>query len=211
MAGRSISTRSIQVREMDIPDVFLITTERFGDERGLFYESYREDVLSEVLDHPLRIVQANYSVSHRNVLRGIHGAAVPPGQAKIVSCLRGTALDFSIDLRVGSPTFGRYEMVVLDQHSCASVYLGEGMGHAFLALTDDTCMHYQCSTTYVPQDVITVHPLDPEIRLPFRLPEAAILSPTDTAAPTLAEAAERGLLPSYEDCVTYHAKLRANG
>ena len=210
MGGRSLSTRSMHVRETGISDVFLVTTEKFGDERGTFYESYREEVLADVLGHPLRIVQANYSVSHRNVVRGVHAAVVPPGQAKLVSCVRGAVLDVAVDLRVGSPTFGRHEAIVLDQRCGASVYLGEGMGHAFLSLVDDTCMHYQCSSSYVAADVVTVHPLDPELGLPFRLAEAPILSTVDATAPTLAEAVAKGLLPTYAACLDLYAAAAAS-
>ncbi|TMR36757.1 dTDP-4-keto-6-deoxy-D-glucose epimerase [Nonomuraea zeae] len=198
----------MHVRRLAIPDALLITAERFDDERGLFYEAYREEVLAEALGHPLRVVQSNFSVSRRRVVRGVHGAAVPPGLAKIVTCVRGTVLDAVVDLRVGSPTFGQHALTVLDQRARASVYLGEGLGHAFMALTDDTCVQYQCSQPYRPQDVITVHPLDPELGLPFALPEPPIVSGHDAAAPTLQEALERGLLPSYQSCVDYHDSLR---
>ncbi len=204
----TVSTRSLDIRPLEIPDVFLITSKEFADDRGIFYEAYREDVLAEALGHPLRIVQTNYSVSHRHVLRGIHGAAVPPGQAKIVTCVSGAVLDFAVDLRVGSPTFGKYEMTVLDDRTRAAVYLGEGLGHAFLALRDGTRVQYQCSTMYVPEDVITVDPLDPRIGLPFRLPEPPIMSPNDAKAPTLEELADSGRLPTYEACLAYQAGLR---
>ncbi|MFG1751911.1 dTDP-4-dehydrorhamnose 3,5-epimerase family protein [Streptosporangium sandarakinum] len=204
MAVRDVHTRSMHVRQMAVPGAFLVTAERFDDERGTFYEAYREDVLAEALGHPPKVVQTNFSVSHRGVLRGIHGAVVPPGLAKLVTCVRGAVLDAVVDLRAGSPTFGRYEVTVLDHRSRACVYLSEGLGHAFLALEDDTCVQYQCSETYRPRDVITVNPLDPEIGLPFRTPEPPILSPGDAAAPTLREALERGLLPSYQDCLDHH-------
>jgi dTDP-4-dehydrorhamnose 3,5-epimerase len=200
MSTASLSTRSMTVRPLDISGAFLISSRSFTDERGAFFEAYREDVLTDVLGYQPKIVQTNYSVSHRNVLRGVHGATVPPGLAKLVTCVRGSMLDFAVDLRTGSPTFGKWDMTVLNGHGTSSVYLEEGLGHAFVALDDDTCVQYQCSEFYRPQDVITVHPLDPEIGLPLRLPGAPILSDGDAAAPTLGEAAERGLLPSYDSC-----------
>ncbi|WP_091293741.1 dTDP-4-dehydrorhamnose 3,5-epimerase family protein [Micromonospora halophytica] len=190
------------VRPLDISGAFLISSRSFTDERGAFFEVYREDVLTDVLGYqPPKIVQTNYSVSRSNVLRGIHGAAVPPGLAKLVTCVRGSMLDFVVDLRTGSPTFGKWDMIVLNGRDAASLYVEEGLGHAFVALDDDTCVQYQLSELYRPQDVITVHPLDPEIGLPLRLPAAPVLSDRDAAAPTLREAAERGLLPSYDSCM----------
>ncbi|UNO43953.1 dTDP-4-dehydrorhamnose 3,5-epimerase family protein [Streptomyces sp. MST-110588] len=190
----------MQVRSLGIPDVLLVTSTSFDDERGQFFETYREDALSEAVGRPVRIVQTNVSVSRRGVLRGIHGTAVPPGQAKLVSCLRGAVLDFAVDLRVGSPTFGAYEMTVLDARSAAAVYLGEGLGHAFYAMEDDTCVQYQCTAGYVPQDVITVDAFDPDIGLPLRLPRPPVMSPGDTDAPSLRALLDAGRLPSYEDC-----------
>ncbi|MFI9639177.1 dTDP-4-dehydrorhamnose 3,5-epimerase family protein [Micromonospora sp. NPDC051925] len=193
------------VQPLDISGAFLISSRSFSDERGAFFEAYREDVLTEVLGYQPKIVQTNYSTSHRNVLRGIHGAAVPPGLAKFVTCVRGSMLDFVVDLRTGSPTFGAWDMIVLDGRGASSVYVEEGLGHAFVALDDDTCVQYQLSELYRPQDVVTVYPLDPEIGLPLRLPDAPILSDRDAAGPTLREAVERGLLPSYAACLALRA------
>ncbi|MFF5173675.1 dTDP-4-dehydrorhamnose 3,5-epimerase family protein [Micromonospora sp. NPDC000089] len=201
MSRAGLNNRSMAVRPLDISGAFLISSRSFTDERGAFFEVYREDVLTEVLGYPPRIVQTNYSVSHSNVLRGIHGAAVPPGLAKLVTCVRGLMLDFVVDLRTGSPTFGKWDMIILNGHDASSVYVEEGLGHAFVALVDDTCVQYQLSELYRPQDVITVHPLDPEIGLPLRLPDGPVLSDRDAAAPTLSEAAELGLLPSYDSCM----------
>ncbi len=210
LAGTAgLSTRSMTVRPLDISGAFLISSRRFTDERGAFVEVYREDVLTEALGYQPGIVQSNYSVSHRNVLRGVHGATVPPGLAKLVTCLRGTMLDFAIDLRTGSPTFGKWDMTVLDGHGTTSVYLEEGLGHAFVALEDDTCVQYQCSELYRAQDVVTVNPLDPELGLPLRLPGDPILSGGDAAAPALREAAELGLLPSYDSCTALRGAARS--
>ncbi|WP_328345857.1 dTDP-4-dehydrorhamnose 3,5-epimerase family protein [Micromonospora sp. NBC_00421] len=193
------------VRPLDIDGAFLISSRSFTDDRGVFFEAYREDVLAEVLGYPPKLVQTNYSVSHRNVLRGVHGAAVPPGLAKFVTCVRGSMLDFVVDLRTGSPTFAKWDMIVLDGRGASSIYVEEGLGHAFVALDDDTCVQYHLSELYRPQDVITVHPLDPEIGLPLRLPGAPVLSDRDAAAPSLREAVERGLLPGYDACLALRA------
>jgi dTDP-4-dehydrorhamnose 3,5-epimerase len=193
------------IRPLPISDTHLLVPAPFGDERGRFLETVRTDLLAEAVGHPVRIVQANQSISRRGVLRGIHATSVPDGQAKVVTCLYGAILDFAVDLRVGSPTFARWAMTVLDARSGASVYLGEGVGHAFYALQDDTCVQYLCSETYVPEQVITVDVFDPQIGIAVHLPEPPILSETDAAAPSLADLGAAGRLPRYEDCLNLHA------
>jgi len=193
------------IRPLPISDTHLLVPTPFGDERGRFLETVRADVLAEAVGHPVRIVQTNQSISRRGVLRGIHATSVPDGQAKVVTCLRGAVLDFAVDLRVGSPTFARWAMTVLDARSGASVYLGEGVGHAFYALHDDTCVQYLCSETYVSEQVITVDVFDPQIGIAVHLPEPPILSETDAAAPSLADLRAAGRLPRYEDCLNLHA------
>ena len=98
----------------------------------------------------LDLAQANCSVSAAGVLRGIHFSDVPPGQAKYVTCVRGAALDVVVDIRVGSPTFGQWDSVLLDDVDRRQMYLAEGLGHAFMALEDDTTIVYLCSTGYAP-------------------------------------------------------------
>ena len=105
----------------------------------------------EALGFDLTVAQVNHSVSARGVIRGVHFADVPPGQAKYVYCPRGALLDVIVDVRVGSPTFGLVEAVELDAASCRAVYLAEGLGHAFVALEDDTAMTYLCSTAVQPR------------------------------------------------------------
>ena len=104
----------MDIRPLSIEGAWEISPKLHGDPRGLFTEWYRFDRLAEVVGHPLRLAQANLSVSSRGVVRGIHFADVPPGQAKYVTCVRGAVLDVVVDLRVGSPTFGRWEGVRLD-------------------------------------------------------------------------------------------------
>jgi dTDP-4-dehydrorhamnose 3,5-epimerase len=131
------------------------------------------------------------------VIRGVHFADVPPGQAKYVHCAHGALLDVVVDVRVGSPTFGRHEAVLLDAAEHRAVYLAEGLGHAFCALADGTVAGYLCSTPYAPAIERAVHPLDPELGLPWPADLAHVLSDKDAAAPTLAEARAAGLLPTF--------------
>jgi dTDP-4-dehydrorhamnose 3,5-epimerase len=200
----------VKIRQLGIEGAWEISPQRHGDPRGLFMEWYRFDRLAEAVGHPLRLAQANLSVSARGVVRGIHFADVPPGQAKYVTCVRGAVLDVIVDLRVGSPTFGRWEGVRLDDVDRRAVYLSEGLGHGFCALTDDATLSYLCSTTYNPTGEHAVHPLDADLAIEWPA-EAPQLSARDAAAPTLAQARESGLLPEYEACRAFTASLRPDG
>jgi len=190
----------MEIRELALPDLYLIVPHGHPDDRGVFHESFRRDKISEAIGRTFTIEQSNLSISHKGVLRGIHGVRGPMSQAKLVSCLRGAVMDIVIDLRVGSPTFGRREVVWLDHRSVRSLYISEGLGHAFLALEDDTVMNYHCSKTYVAEAVYTVRPLDPALALPWGLTDDPIISDNDRSAPTLGEALDRGLLPTYAEC-----------
>ncbi|MEW2430872.1 dTDP-4-dehydrorhamnose 3,5-epimerase [Micromonospora sp. NPDC047644] len=200
----------MKIRELSIEGAWEITPQQHGDPRGMFMEWYRFDKLAEVVGHPLRLAQANLSVSARGVVRGVHFADVPPGQAKYVSCVRGAVLDVVVDLRVGSPTFGRWEGVRLDDTDRRAVYLSEGLGHGFCALTDDATLSYLCSTTYNPTGEHGVHPLDEELGIEWPA-DVPLLSARDDAAPTLAQVRERGLLPEYDRCRQFVASLGADG
>ncbi|TBO59757.1 dTDP-4-keto-6-deoxy-D-glucose epimerase [Streptomyces kasugaensis] len=193
---------------MKIPNAFRITPRQIPDRRGSFYEAFRSAALTEAIGYPFRIGQANYSVSRRGTLRGIHATSLPPGQAKLVTCVRGAVLDVAVDLRVGSPTFGEFEITHQDEESGVSVYMADGLGHAFLALTDDVCMNYLCSTEYVPGTMIDVNALDPQLGIPWNLTCDPVMSDKDAAAPNAAEAIAAGLLPTYDECLAHYARLR---
>jgi dTDP-4-dehydrorhamnose 3,5-epimerase len=198
----------VEIRELAVPDSYVIDLVPHGDSRGRFTEWYRADVLSSAVGFPLTLAQANHSVSARGALRGIHFASVPPGQAKYVYCPAGRLLDVVVDLRVGSPTFGVHDAVVLDSEHPRAVYLAEGLGHAFLSLADGTSVTYLVSTGYDPAREFTVSPLDPELGLPWPGDVDLELSPRDREGPGLAEAREQGLLPTMEQCAARYAQLR---
>ncbi len=149
----------------------------------------------------------NISVSNKGTVRGIHFADVPPGQAKYVQCFDGRILDIAVDIRVGSPTFGQWEAVELDSETRRGLYLAEGLGHAFCALTTSVTVGYLCSEPYAPTREHGVNPLDTELNLPWPDGDHSVLSPKDAAAPTLAQARETGLLPSYAECVRWRESL----
>lgn len=191
------------VRELSIPGVLEITPVQHEDSRGVFLEWFREDVLTEAIGHPFHLAQANCSVSSVGTLRGIHFAEVPPGQAKLVTCVRGAAFDVSVDLRLGSPTFGLWEAALLDDVDRRAVYLPDGLGHGFLALEEDTVVTYLCSTPYAPAREHALHPFDPTLAIDWPTttrpghPLATALSEKDATAPSLAELQASGVLPIY--------------
>jgi dTDP-4-dehydrorhamnose 3,5-epimerase len=198
----------VELHELSVPDAWEIRPEQFADDRGVFLEWYRVERLGEAIGHPLRPAQGNCSVSRRGVLRGVHFADVPPGQAKYITCLSGAILDVVADIRVGSPTYGRWDAVRLDDVNRRAVYVAEGLGHAFMALTDGAIVSYLCSEPYAPRREHGVHPLDPALGVEWPAGIPPLLSPKDAAAPSLEWAAAAGLLPEYQDCLTYYAKLR---
>ncbi|NRD25411.1 dTDP-4-dehydrorhamnose 3,5-epimerase [Frigoribacterium sp. VKM Ac-2836] len=198
----------MQIRELKIPDSYEITPKQFGDDRGVFLEWYRFDKLAEVVGHSIDLRQANTSVSKRGVVRGIHFADVPLGQAKYVTATHGAVLDYVVDIRVGSPTYGQWDTVLLDDTDRRAIYIAEGLGHAFVALTDDATVSYLVTDTFNAEREHGIDPLDAQIGLVF--PSEAgepLLSPKDTEAPSLAEAASAGLLPTWDDMRTYYASL----
>ncbi len=193
----------MEVRQLGIPGALEVTPRQHADDRGTFLEWFRDDRFTAATGHRFDLRQANCSVSAAGVLRGVHYADVPPGQAKYVTCLAGAVLDVVVDLRVGSPAFGRWEAVLLDDVDRRAVYLPVGVGHAFLSLADASAVAYLCSTPYRPGQEHEVDPLDPDIGIawPDRgrdgSPLELRLSPKDRAAPGLLEARERGLLPAW--------------
>jgi dTDP-4-dehydrorhamnose 3,5-epimerase len=199
----------MQTRALKIDGAWEFTPKVFGDDRGVFLEWFKSDVFTDTVGHELTIAQANQSVSARGVLRGVHFAAVPPSQAKYVYCPKGAVLDVIIDIRVGSPTFGEWDAVQLDDADRRAVYLAEGLGHAFMSLADGSAVTYLCSTGYNPTREFGTHPLDPALGLPWPADIAPVLSDKDAAAPTLAQAEQQGILPTYAECQDFYRQLRA--
>ena len=202
----------MQIRELSIPDSYEITPVKREDDRGLFLEWYRFDQLAEHVGHSIDLRQANTSVSKRGVVRGIHFADFPKGQAKYVTCTFGAVLDYVIDIRVGSPTFGQYDTVRLDEVDRRAIYISEGLGHLFVALSDQATVSYLVTDVYNPTSEHGINPLDPALGLVF--PDEAgelLLSSKDTDAPTLAEAERDGLLPTWDAAQAFYRTLDAAG
>lgn len=195
----------VKIRELSVPGAFEITPVQHHDSRGVFLELFKGAALAEAIGHPFDLQQANCSVSAAGSLRGIHFADVPPGQAKYVTCLTGSVYDVVVDIRVGSPTFGAWDAVLLDPQDRRAVYVPEGVGHGFLALEDDSTVVYLCSAGYAPGREHGVNPLDPTVGIqwPTSRPDGTelslVVSEKDSAAPSLLDARDSGLLPAASD------------
>lgn len=200
------SLRDVEVRAGSIEGVWEFTPRIFPDDRGAFLESFKAPVFTEAVGHDFDLKQMNISVSRTGTVRGIHFADVPPGQAKYIQCFSGRVLDVVVDIRVGSPTFGQWEAIELDDERRNAVYVSEGLGHGFCALSETATIGYFCSEGYAPTREHGVHPLDPALGLPWPAADL-VLSPKDAAAPTFAEALDQGLLPDYDTCVQFRAGL----
>jgi dTDP-4-dehydrorhamnose 3,5-epimerase len=202
--------RLVKVEPLGVAGAFAFTPVQHHDKRGTFLEMVRAEAVEPVIGDRLVVAQSNVSIQVRGALRGMHAATVPPGQAKYVTCVRGSVFDVLVDLREGSPTFLASDSLVLDDVERRAVYLPEGIGHGFHALADDTVVIYLTSTAYDPASEFTVNAFDPELALPWPSDPEPVLSDRDRAAPRLAEVRAAGLLPSYAECVA-RAELRRSG
>jgi dTDP-4-dehydrorhamnose 3,5-epimerase len=199
----------VTARELAMPGAWEITPALHTDSRGAFYQWFTDSEFESFAGHRFDLRQANCSVSAAGVLRGVHFAQVPPSQAKYVTCLHGSVFDVIVDIRVGSPTFGKWDAVVLDDHHRRSVYLTEGLGHAFLALQDDSTVMYLCSAGYAPDREHTINALDPALDINWPAADGEpILSDRDRQAPTLAQVQAAGLLPTWDKTQAYIDELR---
>lgn len=196
------------MKGLNISGAWVYTPQIWPDQRGSFFELFRDQEFAADLGYRFGLAQANCSVSRRGVIRGIHFADVPPGQAKYVCCVSGAVLDVVVDVRAGSPTFGTWEAVELDAASGRAVFLTEGLGHGFMALSDEATVVYLCSTPYDPRREHTVAALDAGLGIAWPGADEAILSGRDATAPSLAQAQAAGLLPDYAACQAWQATAR---
>jgi dTDP-4-dehydrorhamnose 3,5-epimerase len=152
--------------ETSISGVFVHTSEKHYDNRGHFEEQLKLSELRAEIGTDFHPRQVNQSKSLRGVLRGIHFTEGPPGQAKYISCSQGSVWDVAVDLRVGSSSYGRWFAELLTAENGKSVFISEGLGHAFLALEDST-INYLCSSEYDPSAEKIINPLSPALGIPF--------------------------------------------
>jgi dTDP-4-dehydrorhamnose 3,5-epimerase len=181
----------MKVIATDIPDVLIVEPTLFGDQRGFFLETYQiERYAANGISRPF--VQDNLSRSGYGVIRGLH-LQNPRTQGKLVSVARGRVLDVAVDVRVGSPTFGRHVAVELDEESRRQLWVPRGFAHGFAVLSETADFSYKCDNTYSPKDEIVVRWDDPAIGIKWGI-EKPSLSARDAAAPLLADVKN---LPAY--------------
>ncbi|MEU2287205.1 dTDP-4-dehydrorhamnose 3,5-epimerase [Streptomyces sp. NPDC013178] len=187
------------MRELAVPGAWEFQLRPHHDDRGTFAECYSESVFAAAVGAPMPVALSAVSISRKGVIRGVHFVQTPPGQARYVTCVAGEILDFTVDLREGSRTFGRWDSVRLGPDHWRAVYLSPGLGHAFVALSEQASVLYLCSAPYAAERERTIHPLDPDLALPWPTGLEWTLSDRDRQAPTLEQARHRGLLPAHRD------------
>ncbi len=201
----------MKVRELAIPGAWEITPTVHGDSRGLFFEWFTDHGFTDFAGHRLNVRQANCSVSSAGVLRGMHFAQVPPSQAKYVTCVSGSVFDVVVDVRVGSPTFGQWDSVRLNDTDRRTIYISEGLAHGFLVLEDNSTIMYMCSSEYNAQREHTISAMDPTLAIdwPTTNGVALSLSDRDAAAPTFEEVRASGVLPTWDETRSFIDGMRA--
>lgn len=211
-----------EISDLEIPGAWVASPTIRPDDRGTFHEWFRADRVADKLGYPMDLPQANLSTSREGVIRGVHFADVPPGQAKYVTCVSGRVLDVLVDLRRGSPTFLKHVVVELSAENRHGVYIPVGVGHAFgvPAGAGEATVSYLVSEPYNPDGEHGVSPLDPALGIDWAdlgVHDATgepVLSDKDRDAPTVADvdsgdAARAGFaLPTWNDARGWEKELR---
>ncbi len=186
----------MKLRELEIVGLYVAESRVFGDDRGIFREWFKlADFESAGVSFSTE--QSNLSMSSRDVVRGLHYSISPRGQAKVVTCVFGALDDVIVDVRVGSPTFGRVVTVSLAADEGTSVVLPAGVAHGFCVTSEIAALSYLLSSPYDASLELEINPLDPAVNVPWNLSGEAILSEKDAVAPTLAERLAAGELPTF--------------
>ncbi len=180
----------MKVVKTAIEDVVIIEPDVFGDARGYFFESYSQKRFDEQV-RPVKFVQDNESKSRYGVLRGLHFQKGKDAQSKLVRVVRGRVLDVAVDIRRGSPTFGKYVAVELTEENHRQLFIPRGFAHGFSVLSEEAVFQYKCDNLYAPQSEGAIAWNDPEIGIDWGLKaEDILLSAKDAAHPLLSEAEE---------------------
>ncbi len=179
----------MQFTRTKIKDVIIINPKVYGDERGYFIETFRQDKLEAYLGFKVNFFQDNESKSSRGVLRGLHYQLAPAAQTKLVRVIKGRVLDVAVDIRKGSPTFGQYVAVELSGENKRQLFIPRGFAHGFVVLEDDTVFAYKVDNYYSPENDRGIAFNDPAIAIEWGIELKALnLSDKDTKQPLLADA-----------------------
>lgn len=178
----------MNIVKTDIEGVLIVEPKVFGDSRGYFMEVFSERDFRAATGLDVHFVQDNESMSSKGVLRGLHFQKSPYAQSKLVRVVRGSVYDVAVDLRAGSPTFGKYVSVVLSGENKRMFYIPEGFAHGFLTLEDNTVFQYKCGALYEPSSEGSVRWNDPRIGVEWPVLDGErLLSEKDRKAPLLSE------------------------
>jgi dTDP-4-dehydrorhamnose 3,5-epimerase len=188
----------MKAHPLSISGSWKIEFQKFDDNRGFFYESFKEEDFKNQIGRSLNIKQTNTSSSSKGSVRGIHYALVPPSQAKLVQCQRGSIKDYVIDIRIGSPTFGKFEEIELNENSATAIFIEEGLAHAFVALENQTVVTYYVTEKYNPEREKGINPFDKTLNVKWPDIEL-LLSEKDKQAISLEEAKSQGILPTFDE------------
>ncbi len=174
----------MKLNKTELDGCFILKHDIFEDDRGKFYESYNKEKLESLLGFPINFVQDNHSVSQKGVLRGLHYQQTPFEQSKLVSVVRGEAIDVVVDIRKNSLTFGRHFKIRLSQDDGISLFIPKGLVHGFLALKDQTVFVYKCDNYYHKESERGIMYNDPDLRIDWEIDEdRLILSDKDKKLP----------------------------
>jgi dTDP-4-dehydrorhamnose 3,5-epimerase len=188
----------MKITSLEIEDVWVAESPIWSDDRGFFREWFKSEDIKNATGRDFGIEQANISLSSKGTLRGIHYSIAPRGQAKWITCVSGAIKDVIVDIRLKSPTFGKYVEVELRGDSGKAVLIGEGLGHGFIALADNTAVAYLVSTPFSPGNEFEINPLDEKIAINWGMQISDFkISDKDMKAPTLAERLSEGRLPMH--------------
>lgn len=175
----------MNVIQTSIPGVVVIEPRVFGDSRGYFFESYSQREFDEKV-RPVHFVQDNESMSSRGVMRGLHFQRPPYSQSKLVRCVKGIVLDVVVDIRKGSPTYGKHVECLLTEDNHRQFFIPRGFAHGFSVLSETAVFQYKCDNFYAPQADGGISILDDSLGIDWGIPaESAILSEKDTKHPLL--------------------------
>lgn len=201
----------MQVIQTTIPEVIIFEPKVYGDDRGYFFENFRQDVIDEHLPKGTNFVQGNESRSSYGVIRGLHFQRPPHAQGKLVRVIQGEVVDVAVDIRLGSPTYGQHVAVRLSGENKRQLWVPRGFAHGFAVLSESAIFSYLCDNYYAPHADGGIYYRDPALSIDWVLPENLTqLSEKDNKLPFLTEvncftyADTLGIKTKNPDCIETH-------
>ncbi|MBA4749547.1 MAG: dTDP-4-dehydrorhamnose 3,5-epimerase [Alphaproteobacteria bacterium] len=178
----------MQITKLAIPEVLLLEPKVFKDDRGYFFESFNQKLFEEAVGHSVTFVQDNQSFSKKGVLRGLHYQMNPAAQGKLVRVLQGEVFDVAVDIRKGSPTFGKWVGAHLSAENKKQLWVPEGFAHGFLTLSETAEFYYKVTNYYSPAHERSLRWNDGALNIDWCYSDEPLLAPKDAAAPCLNDA-----------------------